>query len=91
MRYLRQKRRHYLFLRQLFPVNPFKKGMVFNLLYSVAPQSVLRLPLDQPVHKIHTLPTPAVRWNFIELYLLCQYFFADFFTVGTYVGSLNVE
>lgn len=63
--------------------------MIFNLLYPVASQTVFRLPLDKSVHEVHTLTAPAIRRDLVELDLLCQNFFTDFLTIGTYVGSLN--
>jgi hypothetical protein len=63
--------------------------MVFHLLNTIVPQSVLGLTLDETVNKVNALTTPSEGWDFIQLNLLSQYFLSDFLSILPDIRSLK--
>lgn len=63
--------------------------MKLHLFDAFKSKSFLGPSLDQSVDEIHAFPAPPIGRNLIQLYLFRQYFFANFFAIGSYVGALR--
>jgi len=82
------KRSNNLFSLQSLPIHIMKPRMCHHLIWSIIPQPILWLALDQMIHEIHCLLWPVTRNIFLtDLNLLCQDLVSDFLTISPYIWS----